>query len=907
MLSWRKLFYCEAEIRGSLWGDGGGASDRRFPYRECKDMNLAPASETPSTRLYADIGKVVARDAYFHVSLLESLPESMRLSVEVGISLTKLRAGKDFNVIRLSLSMSDMSLLDYPKFFDEAFPVLHRSWSIDLDQKAYRYRSYESSTNPPILHRKELLIARDHPRRATFKELTDAAEQIGLFDDPARIGFRETFETLIKQRGYRLADHALIPIANEEPDDSQNEYSRGPIERHRTALSRYSFSAPIQMLSRFGFLDGTRSLFDYGCGRGDDVRGLKGLGIEAAGWDPHYANDQPIAPASIVNLGFVINVIEDIGERELALEKSYSLSKQILVVSAMLANQDSVRGTPYGDGVVTSRNTFQKYYSQSELKSFIDRVTGNAALAVGPGVFFVFKDKDQEQRFRFSRVKSNRRIAPIAPPTRSVIPEHTNHTVAKERLDRVALMYERHRRALDELWQLCLTLGRDPVRHELLRLQEELRAFGSTAAALRFLKETKDGATNLLERVASSRADDLRVYFALLQFDKRSPYSRLETELQADVKAFFGSYAGALSAGRELLFSLADLAQISGACIQAAEQGLGWLEDGVSLQLHTELVQRLPPILRAYIGCGTVLYGDVTSADLLKIHIRSGKLTMMKFDDFFGSPLPRMTQRVKINLRKQELNIFDYGEAYREPYLYKKSRFLNEESPFFAEQVLFESALDELGVFDFEGYGPDAATFNLRIDEMRLTVEEYKLVRSKSIPSLDQKCGRYLTFRDLIECGETQAELDIENMPLEAESFNAIFDLASHVIDPIIEYFGMVRLTFGFCSPALASRINGRISPKLDQHAAHERTRNGGHICDRLGAACDFIVEDEDMATVVEWIIDNVEFDRLYFYGSQRPIHISYSPTPARQVIDMIRTSEGRLVPKRRRIARARE
>jgi hypothetical protein len=315
-------------------------------------------------------------------------------------------------------------------------------------------------------------------------------------------------------------------------------------------------------------------------------------------------------------------------------------------------------------------------------------------------------------------------------------------------------------------------------------------------------------------------------------------------------------------------------------------------------------VERLPPILRAYIGCGTVLYGDVTGADLLKIHIRSGKLTMMRFDNFSGSPLPRMTQRVKINLRKQELNIFDYGEVYPEPYLYRKSRFLNEESAFFAEQVLFEAALDELGVFDFDGYGPDAATFDQGIDEMRLTVDEYKLVRSKSIPSLDQKCGRYLTYRDLIECGETQAAFDIDNMPLEPESFNAIFDLASHVIDPVVEYFGMVKLTFGFCSPALASRINGRIWPKLDQHAAHEKTRRGGYICDRLGAACDFIIEDEDMAAVVDWIIDNVQFDRLYFYGSQRPIHISYSPTPTRQVIDMIEGSAGRLVPKRRRVAR---
>ncbi|MFX1695905.1 DNA phosphorothioation-associated putative methyltransferase [Paraburkholderia sp. A1RO-1] len=866
-------------------------------------MSSTTTREISSPQMDTDIGKVVARDAYFHVSRLENLPETVRRNVEEGVALTRLTVGSDFNVIRLSRSMTDMSLLDYPGFFVEAFPALYRSWFIDLDRKTCRYRSYESSINPPILHRKELLIAADHPQRCVFEQLTAAAEQIGLFDDPVRIGFQRTFEALIKQRGYRLADHSLVPIANEEPENSEGERRHGPIERHRTALSRYSFSAPIQMLSRFGFLDGTRSLFDYGCGRGDDVRGLKGLGIEAEGWDPHYANDQPLARASIVNLGFVVNVIENIDERELALKRSYSLSEDILVVSAMLANQDSVRGIPYGDGVLTSRNTFQKYYSQSELKEFIDRVTENDAIAVGPGVFFVFKDKDQEQRFRFSRVKSNRRVAPPVRPTRFMAQGQTDRTaIMKPRLDRSALLYERHRNALDELWRLCLALGRDPVRQEMQELQQEFRAFGSGAAALRFLKQTKDDAENMLERAAALRADDLRVYFALLQFDKRPPYSRLEPQLQIDVKVFFGGYSAALSAGRELLFSLANIEQISGACLRAAEQGIGWLESGESLQLHTDLVERLPPILRAYIGCGTLLYGDVTSADLLKIHIRSGKLTMLKFDDFIGSPLPRMTQRVKINLRKQELTIFDYGEAYPPPYLYRKSRFLNEESPSYSEQVLFEEALEELGVFEFDGYGPDVATFDAKLDEMRLAVNGYKLIRSSSIPSLDQKCGRYFTFRDLIECGETQAAYDIGNMPVEPESFNALFALAHNVIDPVIDYFGMVKLTFGFCSPALASQIKGRISPKLDQHAAHERTRRGGYICERLGAACDFVVEDEDMSMVVEWIIDNVEFDRMYFYGRHRPIHISYSSSPARQVVDMIETAGGSVVPRRRRI-----
>ncbi|MGL5039569.1 MAG: DNA phosphorothioation-associated putative methyltransferase, partial [Aeromonas sp.] len=55
--------------------------------------------------------------------------------------------------------------------------------------------------------------------------------------------------------------------------------------------------------------------------------------------------------------------------------------------------------TPYKDGVITSRNTFQRYYHQSDLKHYIDRTLDENAIAVGPGIFYIFKDKIEEQHF----------------------------------------------------------------------------------------------------------------------------------------------------------------------------------------------------------------------------------------------------------------------------------------------------------------------------------------------------------------------------------------------------------------------------------------------------------------------------------------------------------------------------
>lgn len=840
----------------------------------------------------AATGKVVGQHRYFHTQLLPQLPPEDRERIETAIQVAQVNPGEHFNVVKLVTDSAQVTLLDYPGFFDEAFPVLRRFWTVDLRQSTCRHRTYEDSSNPPILHRKELLLPPDHPRQRAYKDLTLAAEQIGLFDDPVRIGFQRPWETLLSQKGYQVVGHQLIPLGNDESLQEapcQDEFTG--IARHLTALTRYGFSAPIQTLARFGFLDGSKTVFDYGCGRGDDLRGLLENNVQAGGWDPHYVSDSPKYKAQLVNLGFVINVIEDLEERIEALRGAYTLAEELLVVSAMLANQDAVKGAPYGDGVLTSRNTFQKYYTQGELRQFIAETLHEEPIPVGPGIFYVFKDKDVEQRFMYGRLESRRNILRL---TRLSRPQKPG------RLDRAQVKYEAHRDLLESLWETCLILGRDPERSELRDPAAITAAFGSLPAALRFIKSRKENAEDILETARVSRVDDLRVYFAQLQFEKRKPYRHLEERLQRDIRTFFGDYSSAVADGRQLLFSLAQIEAIGQACHTAAEHGIGWLIDSESLQLHTSLVEQLPAILRAYIRCGTVLYGDVSSADLIKIHIRSGKLSLMKFDDFVGKPLPSMMQRIKINLRTQDLDVFDYSGPYTPPYLYRKSRFINEEFPFYAEQISFEETLEDLNLFDFSRFGPPPEAFLELLERRRYRVEDFKLVRSQTVPDLDAPCGQYLKYRDLIECGETQARTGLPNLPKEADSYTALLDLALNVLDPVIEYFGMVRLTYGFCSPELARHIKSRVAPKLDQHAAHERNKRGQPICDRLGAAVDFLVEDENMFEVAKWIANTLDFDRLYLYDSRSPIHISYGPDMRRQIMIMSKAkSTGHLIPRR--------
>ncbi len=149
---------------------------------------------------------------------------------------------------------------------------------------------------------------------------------------------------------------------------------------------------------------------------------------------------------------------------------------------------------------------------------------------------------------------------------------------------------------------------------------------------------------------------------------------------------------------------------IHAACAEAAKAGLGYLDADHSLQLHSSLVPRLPAVLRVYVGCAARLYGEVEAADLVKIHIQSGKLSLMMYDDFVGKPLPRLLERVKVDMRAQRVVFFDYGEEEKVQLLYRKSQVMAPEFDRYEEQVRFDAALVATGI-DLEGFGPDGEVF----------------------------------------------------------------------------------------------------------------------------------------------------------------------------------------------------
>ena len=148
------------------------------------------------------VGKRLPDATYLHKSALPLVPgELARFTLELAAEYS---VDFDWNITKYFRRDFKVSFLSYPKFFDESYPALVGSVTIDLVRKKSRKTDYSQSDNPPILHRKETLIAPEHPALAEFASITREGESLGLYENPARIGFKKSWERMISNKGLRV-------------------------------------------------------------------------------------------------------------------------------------------------------------------------------------------------------------------------------------------------------------------------------------------------------------------------------------------------------------------------------------------------------------------------------------------------------------------------------------------------------------------------------------------------------------------------------------------------------------------------------------------------------------------------------------------------------------------------------
>ncbi|MBB3084696.1 DNA phosphorothioation-associated putative methyltransferase [Geodermatophilus sabuli] len=428
------------------------------------------------------------------------------------------------------------------------------------------------------------------------------------------------------------------------------------VARHRTAMARSRLSRPLATALSDQLLSPMQRIFDYGSGRGDDVRHLRAVGFGADGWDPVHRPGVDRTPAEVVNLGYVVNVIEDRVERAACLQDAWSLAKRLLIVSARLTwDARDLVGRPLGDGLLTRTGTFQKFFTQTELAAWIETVLGVAPLAAAPGIFYVFRDPADAQNFLSTRVHSYRPRVEVDP-----------HAV-----------YETYRETVAPLLNFMTAHARPPRRGELDESENAAlcTAVGGVGRAVRLIQEVTS--PDLWQQVTIQRRAELLIYIALSRFSKRPRSAQLPPTLAADIRTLFGSYQAACVQADRLLLACGDPAMV----LVSARSAKAGKPTPSALYVHRSALGHLPPVLQVYEGCARVLAGMVQDANLIKLSVTQPQVSYLSYPTFDRDAHPTLASAVTVHLRRLTVDWRDYRQSDNPPLLHRKEEFLGPDDP----------------------------------------------------------------------------------------------------------------------------------------------------------------------------------------------------------------------------------
>ena len=441
------------------------------------------------------------------------------------------------------------------------------------------------------------------------------------------------------------------------------------IPRHRTAMKRYSLSKPLTLALAHQVVSSGLSVFDYGCGQGTDVRLLEEAGVHATGWDPHFQPKAAISSADCVNLGYVLNVIENPEERAATLKRAFDLARRVLIVSVR-ADQALDNACEFSDGVLTKVGSFQKLFTQDEFRDYLRTVLGHRPHMASLGIAYVFRD-DQAEADYLAQVSLYR-------------PASFRETVRAEfSKDRTAQKY----------MALAKVLGRTPLETEFKASARLIERYGSLSRVERIAKSLLDSDT--LASAQEERRVNILMFLAMLRLQALTPppIRSLSSEVQADVKMLWPNYKAAIQAGTDFLFELGKPGQIAEEC-KRAKIGKK-LPD--ALYIHRTAESQLSPLLQLMVLTARQIVGEITY-DLIKIATDGKKLSFLAYKDFDEAPHPELAYSLKIFLPRASYDLRNYTESLNPPVLHRKETFLDPLHPRHAEYAQLTAQEDELGL-----------------------------------------------------------------------------------------------------------------------------------------------------------------------------------------------------------------
>ena len=312
-----------------------------------------------------------------------------------------------------------------------------------------------------------------------------------------------------------------------------------------------------------------------------DVEALQSLGYTASGWDPAFRPNEAKAESEVVDLGYVLNVIENPEERIRVLRDAFQLARRLMIVSTMVRAKKPTRILGH-----TEMDFLPDEYTPEVLRTRGTRITHRGqprveAITLGLGICVIFRDRIRPS---CSSTRSRRRIdwSEIGTQLRFSSPAAREQSRANR--------YELHRELLDEFWAKLLELGRIPEVGEFDRLADVKKAAGGISRTFKLV--LAHHGESMWQVARQSRAEDVLVYLAMTQFRKRFLRREIPLRIKHDIKAFFGDLPAAQSKARDLLFAAGDPDEVELA-VEQLEFGV-YNPDEKQLTFHRGLLPSCP-------------------------------------------------------------------------------------------------------------------------------------------------------------------------------------------------------------------------------------------------------------------------------------------------------------------------
>jgi DNA phosphorothioation-associated putative methyltransferase len=492
------------------------------------------------------------------------------------------------------------------------------------------------------------------------------------------------------------------------------------IERHRTAIRRNKLSRPVSFLIEANLLSQSTNFFDYGCGHGQDLEILSKNGFAAiGGWDPYYRSEAQVQQAEVVNLGYVLNVIENPKERAETLLKAYELAEKVLCVSVMTAGQQGYEGEDFSDGVLSKRGTFQKYFDQSEIKNYIESITNKDAISVQPGIFLVFKNEMAKLEYLQSKYRSPifLEVTRLDPITR----EPRKERVFKPKIQELIKESPYYQKAIEFVCQH----GRLPKPEEEAAFSTLISEFKAKRTVASLILEAID--KEQFEQIRKLKKESLLVFMALRRFDRSGfpKASDIPPSMMNDIKEFFSSYLDCRKQAEALLFTIADEKAMS-AAFKACHTGKQ-LPDAI--YIHPSYVNSLHPLVQIKVGIAQKLVGEVDECNILKINKFKNKVSFLAYEDFDEVEHPVLLYSWVMDIPKNDLKFWEFRQRENPPILHRKETFVGPDYPLFQRFKELTEEEEQAGLLEETSLIGTRDGWKTRLKEYGADIKDHKVMK----------------------------------------------------------------------------------------------------------------------------------------------------------------------------------